>query len=1371
MKKTITFFKTMLLTVMLLLLGSKVWAVDVEFNFSTQGYINAQNVPSGTINSDLSFEATIGGQNPAKYYTTGTGLRVYSGGSFIVKPSNGITITNVTLTFSGSTYTFKSGDSNPTIWTGSSNSDVTFTVSQTCRLQKVAITYTNGTSTQVATPTFTITGATKATDIYYNTANVSLSSTTDGASIYYTTNGDTPTTSSTLYSGAFDVTSTSTIKAIAVKSGLDNSAVSEKTINIVAPASATLPYSQAFNNTLGDWYSYRVSGAGTTNPWTTNAAGAYINAYVSSGSNNVEAWLISPKFTGVQNNSLLSFSYKNQYGGTTTGSPLTIKYSTDYLGYGDPNAATWTTLTTVADATGTAASAVTPLSNIAIPASGNVYVAFVDAETANYVAWWISNLSIVAPLTCITPTYSFAAANLTKLTTDAAFTNVFTSNNTSPKVWSSTNEAVATVDATGLVTIHSAGSTSIKVNQAADATYCAVVDASYVLTVTTPIIAEPSNHPTDFAATVNSVSQITVSWTDATGAQMPDGYLVKASTGAPTPPVDGTPESDETLVKNITQGTREAYFIGLSASTTYNFSIWPYTNNGAAIDYKTDGVIETVSATTKTPLGIPVATAATDITSTGFTANWEAAVAATEYEVNVFEKTAGENTTDLFISEYVEGTSSNKYIEIFNGTGSSVDLSDYRLQLYANGATNTTNDVQLSGILENGSAIVYKNNQASLTLPQGVNATTNTAVNFSGDDAVALYKISTSSYVDIFGRIGERPEATWWGIAPKVTLDKTLVRKGDVKSGVTTNPASGFPTLDTEWLTYNVDNVSNLGSHRMVGASEIRISGSPFTVTETSKTVSGLKPGTGYFYTVVAKNPTGRSAASNKINVTTTNSIVVNNAVNASTLADCPTCNVTVANTGTFTIDAAKTYNSITVESGGKLNTTEPLTVGDLVLKAVKDESSFSSILDATITATSAKLFKTIDDTKWYYMAFPCDVTVADITKSNGDAMTGLGTDWFIKYYDGEQRGNNGTAQTNWKHIEAIPTLTANRGYIFGLKTGTVELSIPLNSSVLTAESTDKNIAVAANTGSAGATHQGWNLIGQPYMSKYNARSNGSSPNYMIMPNPDGKTYTQTSKVAGTLPTDLKPFAAYFVQVGAAGNIGFGKNGRQNVPASVAAEVLEYIKLNLTTSTGTDDTYLILDNNQSAEYQIGEDMVKWLGTGTDVPQVYTVLGDINYAFNALPMASVVNLPIGFYTKNAGASTISANALQAPGLSKLLLTDKKENITTDLLVSDYSFNATAGTDNSRFVISAQRISTGDQISLIDAPSVISSNGKLVIDGLSPKTNIRIYDATGRIVMNKVATERRIEIPLQVVGMYAVHIDAGIKNWTIKIVNNK
>ena len=55
---------------------------------------------------------------------------------------------------------------------------------------------------------------------YSSTQSVTLATTTDGADIYYTTDGTQPTLSSTKYSSAISVASTQTIKAIAVKSGM-----------------------------------------------------------------------------------------------------------------------------------------------------------------------------------------------------------------------------------------------------------------------------------------------------------------------------------------------------------------------------------------------------------------------------------------------------------------------------------------------------------------------------------------------------------------------------------------------------------------------------------------------------------------------------------------------------------------------------------------------------------------------------------------------------------------------------------------------------------------------------------------------------------------------------------------------------------------------------------------------------------------------------------------------------------------------------------------------------------------------------------------------------------------------------------------------
>jgi hypothetical protein len=115
---------------------------------------------------------------------------------------------------------------------------------------------------------------------------------------------------------------------------------------------------------------------------------------------------------------------------------------------------------------------------------------------------------------------------------------------------------------------------------------------------------EPSNYPTDFVAVANTLS-IDVTWTDATGDQLPDGYLIFASDEDDfVPPIDGTPIVDDpilfdgTACLNIDFSVETCSFTNLLASTTYYFQIYPYTNYGEFIDYKTDGTVSSANATT-----------------------------------------------------------------------------------------------------------------------------------------------------------------------------------------------------------------------------------------------------------------------------------------------------------------------------------------------------------------------------------------------------------------------------------------------------------------------------------------------------------------------------------------------------------------------------------------------------------------------------------------------------------------------------------------------------------------------------------------------------------------------------------------------------
>ena len=111
-------------------------------------------------------------------------------------------------------------------------------------LQKI-LTWTmtsGGVTGTVATPTFSPSGGN-----FTSAQNVTISTTTSGATIYYTTNGSNPTTSSTVYSGPVSVTATTTLKAFAVKSGSNNSAVATATYTI--GAAPTINYGSGFTAT------------------------------------------------------------------------------------------------------------------------------------------------------------------------------------------------------------------------------------------------------------------------------------------------------------------------------------------------------------------------------------------------------------------------------------------------------------------------------------------------------------------------------------------------------------------------------------------------------------------------------------------------------------------------------------------------------------------------------------------------------------------------------------------------------------------------------------------------------------------------------------------------------------------------------------------------------------------------------------------------------------------------------------------------------------------------------------------------------------------------------------------------------------------
>lgn len=227
--------------------------------------------------------------------------------------------------------------------------------------------------------------------------------------------------------------------------------------------------------------------------------------------------------------------------------------------------------------------------------------------------------------------------------------------------------------------------------------------------------------------------------------------------------------------------------------------------------------------------------------------------------------------SDLFISEYVEGTGNNKAIEIYNPTQNPISLANYRLIRWDNGNVhvepfpleavlnlpvnitmppNTTYVMALNltdpaGTGQNAPIDLALQAVADTLLCPGCATGTNESrvLCFNGDDAISLQKNVNGSWtnVDIFACIGERPSnsqgsfsptAGWTILPPYSSMpptydsnvdgpyflqywsqDKTLKRKFAVKAGVTVNPNPQSFNASVEWDSLPANTFTGLGAH------------------------------------------------------------------------------------------------------------------------------------------------------------------------------------------------------------------------------------------------------------------------------------------------------------------------------------------------------------------------------------------------------------------------------------------------------------------------------------------------------------------------------------------------------------------------------
>ena len=270
--------------------------------------------------------------------------------------------------------------------------------------------------------------------------------------------------------------------------------------------------------------------------------------------------------------------------------------------------------------------------------------------------------------------------------------------------------------------------------------------------------------------------------------------------------------SIQTLVDNDPPSTPNNIVISNQTTTSFVVSWDASTDNTAVTSY--DIFVDTVlkGSTSETSFTVSNLTAST---------SYSVQIRAKDAKNNISElsnaavgSTTAENavSSELFFSEYVEGSSNNKALEIVNNTDADVDLTGFSIKRQTNGGVDGdvwANELQLSGtifkkdvyVIINGNSTLQKLiDEADFLQPVLEENNYGAPINFNGNDPVGLFKDGV--LVDVIG--------TYNGGSTNFAKDKTLRRKNGVSK-----PNTTFD-INNEWNIYPVDTVDDIGTHNSI---------------------------------------------------------------------------------------------------------------------------------------------------------------------------------------------------------------------------------------------------------------------------------------------------------------------------------------------------------------------------------------------------------------------------------------------------------------------------------------------------------------------------------------------------------------------------
>ena len=850
---------------------------------------------------------------------------------------------------------------------------------------------------------------------------------------------------------------------------------------------------------------------------------------------------------------------------------------------------------------------------------------------------------------------------------------------------------------------------SIKITNATGVTNIYAITVTYLSGTTT----YDSNPVCDLNTPSITTNPTALSFTTIIGKISPESVTVNWKNLISDIAITITQDGDEFSVDPTSIDYTENGIVG--ASIDVSFSPTVIGNYTGTLVLSSSGKVINIPLTgNATNIATPIALTATETECDGFTANWEAVSEVSQYKLSVYTyETLSGSTTELVSNGNFEDDKTD-----WTGT----DIASMTVQT-ANPHSGTkylsrtgSNNARVEQVIdvEIGNTYLmsfwYNNYDAS---------STNGLKNYS------IMGTSGGEYIE-----GENPvklpaATTWTKYEKEFTATNSVVR--------------------ISIRAYQLCDIDDISIVETGVLAKKQITGSPFTITETSKDITGLNSDTEYFYTVKAIAGISESEDSDEIPVTTLASSTITwlgsnssweNPANWDERVPSQCDNVVIPASVSYypVITDTKTINNITFEPGAEIG-----------------NQHFLTYQKATVNYN-------LERNKWNMMTTPIATTIGESFHFDKNPRT------WVQKFTIEEDG------AGWEYITDIDhSFEIGDGFVFMIDgTGNYLFSIEGN---LTGESITKGLNFIQEGSAEFAS------VGNPFMSTIDfstlITSNGIGSSYVIW---DGNAYagynisigSAFGSISNSLNQFIAPLQSFIVEKGInTGDLVFNANIQETGSGDrLKAAENETNKLDIIAENGMASMLTVVANQEN-----GQDSYKLFAEKNDVPDIYTLKEDAALGVNIIDTDDIL-IPIRLSTTYNGNMSFTFNGMDNYDAKITFIDLEGETIDlTRLATYSYSFDYVPAEE--RFFI---QFAPTNETNIYNSASgntiVYSKDQAIYIVNPEQIKQVIVYNVQGQtIYSNDNVNDFLLKIDGKQDSVYIVKVitENGIQN--VKLINNK